>query len=350
MSVSIQYNLDGVSGVSETGGFAMLSPQQVVERLRDNVRQVYRDNVADTRLADAYSLVAARKLEQVLAEVLKTEYAERTSEKDMTIGPFGVSPWAKTWVQKITNRAGQLDYVTSDDFPEVNVSAREVARSLYTIGGQISYSYFELEQARFAGVPLDTAELEALSEAAEDTQNEILLRGDGKLKHKGLHPTGFYNDKTVPVAGASKSFEELYAQRPGKIIDEVLSWNKKQVKATADRGQYAADTLLLPSDQFQVLLRPRGEGTDTSLRNWLLSNTPLKTIASRPMLEGMGDSDSDRAIIYKNTPRVVRGVVPLPFQLLPPETRSLQTQVKMFSRIGGCDIRMPAAILYVDGV
>lgn len=340
------YTLDGTSFAGATA--QGLAPEVVVDRLRTLVRNVYRANVDDAQVADAHSVVSIRNVEQLLAQTLKTEFAPRYASADMPIGSYGVRPFARTYLQRIMTRRGMLDYVTSADMPMTDVEASEVSRNVYTVGGKVGWSYFELEEARTGGQALNSEKLEALSEIAEDTRDEILLRGDGRLKRNGLIPTGFYNDPQVPVAPSGQTFEQLYSTSPTNVINAVLEHLKQQTKAVADR--YPADTLLLPTDAFQVLLRPRGEGTDTSLRNWLLTNTPLTTIASRPMLEGMGDSDTDRAILYRKNERIVRGVVPLPFQPLPPETRLLQTEIMVFERIAGCEIRLPAGVLYVDGV
>src|SRR5688500_11436971 len=68
---------------------------------------------AGKRFDSASTLIAARDLEQVMAEALRDVFGPRYGERYVPTGSYGVMPWMTSYIQKRITRKGLLDYVTS---------------------------------------------------------------------------------------------------------------------------------------------------------------------------------------------------------------------------------------------
>ena len=54
--------------------------------------------------------------------------------------------------------------------------------------------------------------------------------------------------------------------------------------------------------------------------------------------------------MYARNERVVRAVIPLPFQFINPEEYQLQTVIYGIERLAGVEVRRPFGMLYIDGI
>jgi hypothetical protein len=120
-----------------------------------------------------------------------------------------------------------------------------------------------------------------------------------------------------------------------------------------------ADTLLLPLAQFNDI-STRRVSTDLPMTvlEWLMRNNaytaqtgrPL-TVRALPRLDTAGAGGTARMVAYRRAPDVVKLHIPMPFRFLPPwRTGPLRYDVPGIFRLGGVDIRKPAAFRYLDGV
>ena len=216
--------------------------QRSIEQMVDVVRMdgVPRADAVDT-------LLAARDVEQVLAEVMRDTFGPRYSERYIPTGSFGVASWARRFIQKRVTRRGLIDYVTSADMPWVNVDMQEITHTLRSLGGQFGWSWFEMQEAQFAGTTLETELALALREGAEDTKDLILLQGDAGLpKGAGFIPTGLINDLDIPIVApgvggwATATAADIIADISGFFV----------TARTQSRRAEDFDTLLLPEAQI----------------------------------------------------------------------------------------------------
>lgn len=303
-------------------------------------------DASGTRYDSASTLIAARELEQVLSEVLRTEFAPRYAERYIPIEQGGVSPFAKRYIQKRITPSGLADYVNSADMPFANASAEEISKRIYTIGMKFGWSWFEMQEALVAGVPLSNELAMAAREAAEDAREIILLKGDASLNTSGNITTGFINDATVPTTSVSGVWS-------GKTPDQIIA-DFQAILATYranSRRRYIANVMLLPENQIAQLEMTRLTDTGVSLRSYLLANTAgLDVIDVLPDLDAAGAAGADRGILYARDARVVRGVIPMPFQFVAPQEYNMEFQNHGVERIAGVEFRRPFGALYFDGI
>lgn len=325
-----------------------LSGEYVSRRILETVREAAQKSGGEVRVDDATTLIAARQMEQVLADVLRDDFGPRWSVDYIPIGPFGVSAWARSYIQTRITRRGMVDWVTSANMPWLDADAQEISRRIRTFGGKIGWSWFDMQQAMHAGARISDEKAFAAREAAEEGRDQVLLLGDSGLPSGGgLVSTGFINDSTVPrisIGGgtwASKTPDQLLAD-----VRTIMTTHRVQT-----RRSYRADTMLLPEAQYSDLEMRRLTDSDISVRKFILDNVEeLQTIAPLPQLQGAGLAGADRGILYSKNPRIVRGVVPQPFNFLNPQFIDLKTTVFGVERIVGTEWVRPLGGLYFDGV
>lgn len=312
-------------------------------------RATARADGAEARYDDNLTLIAQRDVEQVLDQVIRDDFGPRYSERYLPISGGGIQPWMETFIQKRVTPKGLLDYVTSADMPWLDVEMEEVARRLYTLGGKIGWSWFDLQRAMNANVPLESEKAMAARERAEETRDMILLSGDSGLpKGGGPIPTGLINDATVPTTGVITGNWVAGAATADQVIADVTDWFSTH--RTNTRRRYPADTMLLPESELGYIETLRLGGTGKSVRTYLLESIDeLERIDVLDDLAGAGAGGTNRAIIYPMDERVIRGLVPLPFMFLPAQEHDLMIVVHGVERIVGVEIRRPFGMLYADG-
>lgn len=294
------------------------------------------------------SLIAARDVEQVLAEVLRDQFGPRYSDQYIPKGSFGILPWMDRYIQKRITPQGLLDYVNSADMPWINVEMQEITHSLYTLGAKFGWSWFELQQANQGNVSLRTELAVATREAAERTADMILLKGDAALLKGGGHiPTGLINDPDVPVAALVNGDWGGAA-----TVDEILADLAAMYSAfrTQSRRIERADTLLVDEASYaRMQLLQVGTSGKTLLQYLIDAYGDLAMVDVLPDLSTAGVAGVPRKILYANNPSVLRGVTPLDFAFIADEASRLRVDVWGVMRMVGLVVMKSFGILYSDG-
>ena len=335
-----------VDGLSP-GGAA--SPEVLSRQIHGAMERMIRRDASDRgrRYDDATTLQAAREVEQVLTGTLETVFAPRYARRYVPMVQGAVSPWADRYIQKRVTRSGAADYVTSADMPWADAEMQEVPKKVYTVGSKFGYDYFELQRAMFAGTPLDPEKALASREAAEDALEIIMISGDGSIPTSGLIPYGLINDPTVPTTSA------LGGAWSGLTADQIIAAVRAAVAVyrANSRRRHTADVLLLPEDQLAIIEMTRIPDTSMTIKQFLLANIAgLVEIDVLPELASAGAGGADRMLMYARDPMVVRGIVPMAFGFVAPETHQMQFVNHGVMRIAGVEWRRPFGGLYVDGI
>lgn len=343
-SMVLDGHLPGVGGAA-----ALARPDVYSRQLHQVLDSMQRQHCHATgeRYDASSTLLAQREVEQVLAQVLRTQYAPRYADRYIPMEQGGVSPFAERYIQKRLSRTGMADYVNSAQMPEAGVDMEEIPKRIRTIGIKFGWSWFEMQQAMLGMTSLSTEKAEAAREGAADAREAIMIAGDAALNTSGLISTGLINDPTVPttnsVGGAWSGLT------PDQIITSVRS--ALSVYRANSRRRFVADTLLLPETQLAQIETQRLTDTGVSVRQYLLANIAgLQTIDVLPDLAGAGAGATDRAIFYARNPMVVRGVVPMPFGFVAPQEHNLEFQNFGVERIAGVEFRHPFGALYIDQI
>lgn len=254
--------------------------------------------------------------------------------------------------------AGKMEWYNAGafDIPNAEVAMNQYVQTYHMSALGFQYNMEEIQRARMAGRGLDAEKAVSARRVAERFAFYTFLQGDTTKNLQGL-----FNYSGVPTATAAATGTGSSTLWANKTQDQILADINAAILGiyNSTLETEMADTIVLPTSRWLNLSSTaRTSQSDTTTLNYLERNNvytaqtgqPLRILASR-LLATQGAGGSARLIAYRREPDVVRFHMPLPYRLLAPEPmRALTTQVPGIMRIGGCEIRLPNAVTYIDGV
>ena len=116
-------------------------------------------------------------------------------------------------------------------------------------------------------------------------------------------------------------------------------------------GRSATMALVLPPAQYSILDQTVMPNTTMTLLEHLRDKNRFPGgIFSWHMLEGAGNGDTDRMVIYDRDPDKLQLEIPMEFLQHDPQARNLEFVVPCEERFAGVIIYYPLSICYVDGI
>lgn len=304
----------------------------------------------DAQSAMAFLLSQATHIE---AGVYAIQYPE---VQYASLVPIDTS--ANPWVQSVTyfssDGVGQAEWFNSR---AKDIPLAEVERSMFQTGvamAAIGYQYNleELAQAQMLGQNLTDDKARFARLAAEQKIDRVALYGDetkgfeGLVSHSGVTIVNSEGEWGVGSAGDIQN-----------ILDDVNN-ALSGVYIDSNTVQFA-DTLLLPLQMFTLIAsNPRSGTSDTTILEYIRQYNAYTALTGRPLtiravrgLETAGTASSGRMIVYRRDPTVLKMHIPMPFRFLPVwQIGPLVFDVPGIFRLGGVDVKQPAAIRYIDGI
>lgn len=214
----------------------------------------------------------------------------------------------------------------------------------------VEYTLRELEVCSRLKIDVNTQKLRVLRQNADQTLQKVAFLGHARDKRiKGLLNSPAVKAKAMKV---TKPYEQMTGdEAAGNIIDMF-----KQVLDSTNLIA-APDTLALPLlDYVDIAVKPRGEGRDTSVLDYVLEK--LKAAAGKPVgIKGIpldyankaGQGNKKRGLAYINSPQHVVFDVPVAPELLDVEKKGLLAwQTGMRMDFGGVTFLEPQSAIYFD--
>ncbi len=280
---------------------------------------------------------------------------ERVALNATTFIPMqdGVKPWQAAWGYKVVSEVGMAAFIAdyADDLPPVARFLTPKSVGIKTIADSYTYSEFELQQWLAAGVDLSRDDAETARRKIDEKVDDVILVGDAA---QGV--TGLFNNENVTVveseAGASgktdfenKTFKEIVAQFRAVMNAQKNLYKDKKVATKFDSVILPSNSMsyietTYVSDNSQVTILDALKSMFKGIVNWYESES----------LEGIGGSNTGRAVFYKKDKSVVSYVLPEPFRQKNPQEQALHYKVPCYARIGGTVIKNLKGIIYCDGV
>jgi hypothetical protein len=90
--------------------------------------------------------------------------------------------------------------------------------------------------------------------------------------------------------------------------------------------------------------------SETILTTFLKQSDMIRNVDQWNRLDTADGSGGPLAICYQRNPRVVKMVIPIDFEMRPPQPRNLAFTVPCRARYGGVSWRQPLAAVYVVGL
>jgi len=265
---------------------------------------------------------------------------------------FPVDSSADTGAATITYQSwdhigmAKLIHMYSDDIPNIEITAKETTRKIYSEGVAFGYSLQEIRNARFAGKPLEQRKANAARRQVMYLENQLAFFGDASTDIPGFIGAPNINQVTIPVgAGASTLWVN-------KTPDEIISDICAMVSSIRDvsNGVESPNTLLLPEAQYTLIsCTPRSTTSDTTILSFVLaSNAWISQIIPVYQLKGAGAGGSDTMMLYDMSPDKLTLEIPQDIEFLPVQEKGFMFETPVHARTAGVIIYYPKSVAQGD--
>ncbi len=203
-----------------------------------------------------------------------------------------------------------------------------------------------------AGISLENEKAAAQRRGLRETEHKIAFHGDAV---NGI--AGFLSNANIPTLGAPNGAGGT-ADWASKTAKEILAdiWLMTSTVRSQSKGVHKADTLLLPSPQYDLIAgTPRSDQSDTTILQHILDNPKgfgLTTIEPMytELTHAFTGGTEDGAVIYEKSRENIELRIPMELMLYPMQEKGLELIVPGESRIGGVVVRYPLAFLFFTGI
>ena len=253
---------------------------------------------------------------------------------------------------------GRADWFhhTALDVPLAELSREKFERGMEMAAIGYRYTLEEVANAmNTPGLSLTSDKAAACRRAYEEFVDNLALRGSVPKNMQGLINSSLVTATTAPAdgTGSATTFASKTNQQVIRDINSAMTGI-----ATGTNWLYYADTILLPPAVLVGLAGRIIEYSSMTLLDWIKQYNVLTvqtgraiTLAGVRGLETAGLGGISRMVAYRRDPEVLKMWIPMPHRFLPVWQRGpLVFDIPGIFRLGGVEIRLPAAMRYLDGV
>lgn len=291
------------------------------------------------------------QLTQMLAKAYDVKYAP---PKSMMFLPIDTSVRAgmQHFEYRVWDGVGVADFVADNgaDLNRVDVNVQKFTHNLAELGASYGFTLKEMQRAAIVGEPLDARKQKRCQDAVMRKIDRVCAFGEPTLGFKGFlnHPNitimpaaaaaggGF----TTPWDGVDKTPAEIL-QDMMNLVNEVFNMND---------GNYEADHLLLPPSHFALVnTTPMSSLDNRTILAVFKQNMPGVTVDHWDFLktaDALGTGE--RAVAYKKDEEVAAIYVSEAYHELAPIVKPRETIIEGLAEIGGCVIKYPLGMVYMD--
>lgn len=291
------------------------------------------------------------------AQVVKIQYPEVQYPDLVPVDTTTGNEWVKSITYYSADMVGAADWFhhTALDVPLAELTREKFERGIEMAA--IGYRYTLEEVASAMNVPglnLTADKATACRRAYEEFVDNIALRGAPAKNMQGLINSSLVTATTLPADGTSGGTE--FADKTNEQIIRDVN-NALTGIAQGTNWLYYADTVLLPPAVLVAMAGRIIQYTNITLLQWIKEFNVLTVQTGQPItiagvrgLETAGVGGISRMVSYRRDPAVLKMWIPMPHRFLPVWQRGpLVFDVPGIFRIGGVEIRLPAAMRYSDG-
>lgn len=299
----------------------------------------------------------ARQLEQVKSREYNVKKAPLRAFELIPISSE-ISEGAETITYRQFDQVGMAKIIANyaDDLPRADVKGREVTQRVRGIGNSYGWNVQELRAAMYAGLDLTGSKRNATRRIMDEKMNRIAWYGDAEYGLVGLFGLENVPDSTAAQNEAGDSTE--WANKSNSEILADLNTLANGIN-TRTNGVEQPDTIVLPIDQYTLIAtRNAGMGTDTTLMQFFLNNSPFisriewynEGTAEMLAANGIDRFTGDVAFAYRYDVDALSWEIPMLFLEHEPEKRNLEWIVNCESRNGGVIAYYPLSMAFLDGI
>ena len=253
---------------------------------------------------------------------------------------------------------GRADWFhhTALDVPLAELSREKFERGIEMAAIGYRWTIEEVAAAmNTPGLNLTADKATACRRAYEEFVDDIALRGSLPKNMQGLINSSLVTATTAPADGTGSS--TTWASKTNDQVIRDINTALTGI-ATGTNWLYYADTVLLPPGVLVGMAGRMFANQPITLLDWIKKYNVLTVQTGRPItlagvrgLETAGSGGISRLVAYRRDPQVLKMWIPMRHKFLPVWQRGpLVFDVPGIFRIGGLEIRMPAAMRYLDGI
>jgi hypothetical protein len=305
----------------------------------------------------AYNFVG-NQTSVIEAQIVKIQYPDVQYPDLVPVDTATGNEWVKSITYYSQDMVGRADWFhhTALDVPLAELSREKFERGMEMAAIGYRYTLEEIANAMSTpGLNLTADKATACRRAYEEFVDNIALRGSIPKNMQGLMNSSAVVATTAPADGAAGA--TTFAS---KTVDQVIRDINSALTgiATGTNWLYYADTILLPPSVLVGLAGRMFQYQAITILEWIKQYNVLTVQTGRPLtiagvrgLETAGTGGISRMVAYRRDPAVLKMWIPMPHKFLPVWQRGpLVFDVPGIFRIGGVEIRLPAAMRYLDGI
>jgi len=291
-------------------------------------------------------------------QVIRIKYPEVQYPDLVPVDTATGNEWVKSITYYSADMVGRADWFHHQalDVPLAELSREKFERGMEMAAIGYRYTLEEVANAmNTPGLNLTADKAAACRRAYEEFVDNLALRGSVPKNMQGLINSSLVTATTAPAdgAGSATTFASKTNQQVIRDINSAMTGI-----ATGTNWLYYADTILLPPAVLVGLAGRIIEYSSMTLLDWIKQYNVLTVQTGRPItlagvrgLETAGLGGISRMVAYRRDPEVLKMWIPMPHRFLPVWQRGpLVFDVPGIFRLGGVEIRLPAAMRYLDGV
>ena len=287
--------------------------------------------------------------------VYATQYPELNYAELVPVNMEGPE-WATGVATYITDSVGQAAWFAggAKDMRLAEVTQGSTEHRFHLAGIGYEFNLEEVNTAALVNRPLTNQKADAARRAAESFIHNNVLAGDTLKGQAGLINSAAVTTGNVALNAGATS--RLWAN---KTAAEILADINTVLTGiyTNTLTVEAADTLLLPIERLLTLGQTVMPNTTETLLSFVTRTNSYTLATGRPlMIRGerrlltAGASSTARMVAYRRDPAVLEFHMPMPHRFMPVwQNGPINFLIPGIFRIGGIEIKRPAAIRYADG-
>lgn len=267
------------------------------------------------------------------------------------------NPWAIGTQFRISDHSGKARIISgkAKDIPFGKTTRSLATHDFFMIGAGWEWSLEETEQGMLYNINVTQDDAMGAADDVERFLYDIAISGDDEISS-----TGLINDGNVQRFDAATVSASTFWY--GKDADEMtadVNAALEAVRANSSEVEWA-DTVRLPPQAFRLAATRRltDSGGTMSMLDYIRRNNIYTAETGQPLdiapLRDLATASQDgggRLVAYRKDPQVVRFHLPMPRRVLPVHRVGLmQYQQGVIARTGGTEVRLPAAMAYVDEI
>lgn len=305
----------------------------------------------------------ARQFENIEAELYRYVYGPEAQWR--TIFPVvSAANWAEFSTHRMINRVGEADEVDdlATDFPHVEIVGEEATQPIRSYGASFSYSIDDVRKALYAGMDITSEKALVAREAIERKVDRVMAFGDARM-----NIPSFVNNSSVPAvfnaftpvtASTKTSGTQWNAAANAGDVTKILQDIEAMVIAIRSAtlngfGPAAKVDLIVGTSGWNFLMETAMKTTNfvrETYGSYILANMPsIEAIKYWPQLDTVGAGGKERIMMKLTDRRVAGGLLPVDFEMTPPEARGFGWRVNARSKSGGVVVRYPKGVAWMDG-